>query len=62
MNQDHMIEERMVMNLSIKTVDNCFNECVKDFRQDQLAAHELTCIKSCASRAMNLMPVMMDSM
>lgn len=57
--EDEVMQNMMVkMTLSINK--QCFNECVKDFGADKLAANEINCITSCAKRHTGAFTAMND--
>jgi len=50
-----MTEQRLSMKLSTSFIDDCFKDCITNFKDDNLSANEKKCLSNCAKRITHVM-------
>ena len=48
------------MRMMNGVIKNCFQDCVKDFKTDQLQPQEKLCLNNCSSRSVNLVKMSLE--
>ena len=59
-NDEQDIMQAMLIKMTMSINKQCFNECVKDFSADRLAANEISCITGCTKRQSGAFAAMND--
>ena len=49
-NDEQIILEKTMMNLTLSVNSQCFRQCVNSFSDDSLSQSEISCLKGCAGR------------
>ena len=45
------LEQKLQFELVFGVISNCFDDCVNDFKSNELSSNEKTCLSNCAQRS-----------
>ena len=54
------MEQRLQFEMVFGVISNCFEDCVTDFRSNELAEGEKTCMSNCAARHAGIQELIMQ--
>mmetsp|Transcript_17381 Transcript_17381/g.19493 ORF Transcript_17381/g.19493 Transcript_17381/m.19493 type:complete len:80 (-) Transcript_17381:50-289(-) len=54
------MEQKLQFEMVFGVISNCFDDCVNDFRDNQLSEGEKTCLSNCAGRSAGTQELIMQ--
>jgi len=49
------MDARISMKITTSLIDSCFNDCIKNFKDDKIQKDEIECLSNCAKRTTKMM-------
>jgi hypothetical protein len=54
------LDQKIQLEMVFSLINNCFNDCVNDFRSGELSSSEKTCLSNCAQKSTGTQNLLME--